>query len=78
LIDRFLPRFDLAVVHARVFRVPPQMCYQAARGLDFFRAALIRTLIGLRGLPQPAGLHRTGHRGRMAEEAVDVAVLVPV
>ena len=52
LIDRFLPRWDLAVAHAGVFWVPPQACYQAACGLDFFRVPLVRILIEQRGLPQ--------------------------
>ena len=26
LIDQFLPRYDFAVVHAQVFRVPPEVC----------------------------------------------------
>jgi hypothetical protein len=40
------------VAHAGVFRVPPQACYQAACGLDFFRVPLVRILIEQRGLPQ--------------------------
>ena len=66
LIDRFLPRWDLAVVHAGVFRVPPQVCYQAACGLDFFRVPLIRILIDLRGLPQRLVGALTGHRAAAA------------
>ena len=37
LIDQFLPRYDFAVVHAQVFRVPPEVCLRAARNLDLFR-----------------------------------------
>ena len=32
LIDQGLPRWDLAVAHARVFPVPPQVCYQTPGG----------------------------------------------
>lgn len=33
LVDQFLPRYDLAVVHADVFRVSPAECYRAASEL---------------------------------------------
>lgn len=52
LLDQFLPRYDLAVVHARVFRVPPAECFRAASEVDLFRAPLVRALLDLRGLPQ--------------------------
>lgn len=52
LMDRFLPRFDLAVVHADVFRALPAECYQAANEMDLFQAPLVRTLLGIRGLPR--------------------------
>jgi hypothetical protein len=29
LVDRFRPRYDRAVAHARVFRAAPATCYQA-------------------------------------------------
>ena len=28
MIDRFLPRYDFTVVHASVFRAPPEICYR--------------------------------------------------
>ena len=62
LIDRFLPRYDFAVVHAQVFRVPPEVCLRAARNLDLFRHPLIRTLLTLRALPQRATGRLTGRR----------------
>jgi hypothetical protein len=52
LIDQFLPTYDVAVVHADVFRAPPAQCYLAASELDLFQAPLVRTLLGIRGLPQ--------------------------
>jgi len=52
LLDRFLPRYDLAVAHAHVFRVPPADCFRAASEVDLFRAPLVRVLLDLRGLPQ--------------------------
>jgi pimeloyl-ACP methyl ester carboxylesterase len=61
LIDQVLPRSDLAVTHAGVFPVPPQVCYQTARQLDFFQSPLIQALIGLRGLPQRLADALTGH-----------------
>jgi hypothetical protein len=52
LIDRFLPTYDLGVVHAEVFRATPAQCYLVAVQLDLFRTPVIRTLIGVRRLPQ--------------------------
>jgi hypothetical protein len=52
LIDRFLPHYDVGVVHAAVFRAAPAQCYLVASELDLFRTPLIRTLIGIRRLPQ--------------------------
>jgi hypothetical protein len=52
LIDQFLPTYDVGVVHADVFRAAPAQCYLVASGLDLFQTPLIRTLIGIRGLPQ--------------------------
>ena len=52
LVDQFLPRYDLAVAHAHVFRVPPAECFRAASEVDLFRAPLVRALLDLRGLPQ--------------------------
>ena len=49
LMDQFLPRYDLAVAHAHVFRASPAECYRAASELDLFRAPLIRTLLDASG-----------------------------
>ena len=61
LIDQVLPRSDLAVAHAGVFPVRPEVCYRAACGMDLFQVPLVRTLIGLRGLPQRLAGALTGH-----------------
>ena len=52
LIDEFLPRYDFAVVHASVLPARPEACYRAALGVDLLRDPVIRTLLGLRSLPQ--------------------------
>ena len=66
LIDRFLPTYDVGVVHAEVFRATPAQCYLVAVQLDLFRTPVIRTLIGVRRLPQRvAGILR--RRGATAE-----------
>jgi len=62
LIDQFLPRYDFAVVHAQVFRVPPEVCLRAARNVDLFRHPAIRVLLDLRALPQRAASRVTGRR----------------
>ncbi|QNN51178.1 hypothetical protein [Nocardioides mesophilus] len=51
LLDVIMPRYDVAVVHARVFRVPPRACYDAIVNLDVYRSRLVHALISLRGLP---------------------------
>lgn len=66
LIDGFLPSYDLAVVHARVFRAPPDGCFAAARSLDLFEVPLIRTLLDLRGLPKRLAGALTG-KGNASE-----------
>lgn len=60
LIDEFLPHYDYSIAHADIVRAHPRSCYRAARQLDLFQAPLIRTLIGLRALPQRLIAHRTG------------------
>lgn len=67
-VDRFLPRYDLAVVHSDVFRAPPEVTYQAVISLDIFGAPLIRALIEARALPQRLR-HLASHRGT-AERAM--------
>ena len=61
-IEQFLSTYDVAVVHAEVFRAPPAQCYLAASELDLFQAPLVRALLGIRRLPQR--LVGTLRRGR--------------
>ena len=83
LIDQFLPRYDLAVVHAHVFRVPADECYRAAGELDLFRAPFIRILLDVRGLPQrvasalrgPAGDSTTPGQSRATFRVKDLVGL---
>jgi len=69
LIDRFLPRYDFAVVHADVFLAPPEACYRLARGLDLLRDPVIRTLLGLRSLPERLLGRLPRHRAAAGEDA---------
>jgi hypothetical protein len=62
LIDHFLPRYEFAVVHAQVFRVPPEVCLRVARNVDLLQHPLIRVLLQLRALPQRAASRLTGRR----------------
>jgi deazaflavin-dependent oxidoreductase (nitroreductase family) len=64
LVDRFLPCYDLAVVHAQVLRASPADCYRTVTELDLFRAPLIRTLLDIRGLPQRLASARKGPTGK--------------
>jgi hypothetical protein len=52
LIDQFLPTYDLAVVHSRVFRAPPEQCFNTVVDFDLFQLRAFRVLIGARGLLQ--------------------------
>jgi hypothetical protein len=52
LIDQFMPTYDLAVVHSRVFRAPPEQCFETVVDFDLFQLRAFRVLIGARGLPQ--------------------------
>lgn len=61
-IDQFLPRYDFAIVHAQVFRVPPEVCLRTVRNVDMFRHPAIRVLLDLRALPQRAASRVTGRR----------------
>ena len=51
LIDQFMPRYDLAVVHSRVLRAPPELCFETVVDLDLLPIPVFRVLIGARGLP---------------------------
>ena len=52
LIDQFMPDYDLAVVHSRVFRAPPEQCFKTVVDFDLFQLRAFRVLIGARELPQ--------------------------
>jgi hypothetical protein len=52
LIEAFLPSYDFSVVHASVLPARPDACYRAALGVDLLRDPIIRTLLGIRSLPQ--------------------------
>jgi hypothetical protein len=52
LIDQFLPTYDLAVVHSRVLRAPPERGFETVVDFDLFQLRAFRVLIGARGLPQ--------------------------
>jgi hypothetical protein len=51
VLDEVLPRYDVSLVHARVFRAPPEECLATLVALDVFRHPIIRLLITARGLP---------------------------
>jgi hypothetical protein len=70
LIDQFLPTYDVGVVHADVFRAAPAQCYLVASELDLFQTPLIRTLIGIRRLPQRVA---STLRGRGTETTPDAS-----
>jgi hypothetical protein len=65
LLDRFMPRFDLSLVHAAVYRASPPACYEAVLALDVFESSVIRTIIEARGVPARLAELRPGHRAEV-------------
>ena len=62
LLDREMPRWDVAEHHETVVRAPAERVWAAARTLDLGRSPVIRALFALRSLP---GLFAgKGSRGR--------------
>ena len=51
LIDEVLPRCDVRLRHAALFRVPAEKAFRAALGLDVLRHPLVRALVAARALP---------------------------
>lgn len=51
VLDQVLPRYDVSLVHARVFQAPPEKCLATLVALDVFRHPIIQVLITARGLP---------------------------
>jgi hypothetical protein len=77
LIDQFLPRYDLAIVHAEVLRAPPDACYRVTRSVDLLRAPIIRALLDLRTVPQRvkdrlSGRHAAAGRSMPSFRLVDM------
>jgi len=52
LIDRFMPSYDRAIVYSRVFRAPPEQCFDTIVNFDLLQIPVLRVLVGARGLPQ--------------------------
>jgi hypothetical protein len=69
LIDQFMPDYDLAVVHSRVFRAPPEQCFETVVGFDLFQLPVFRVLVGARGLP----IRLAAALQRRADEAAESA-----
>ncbi len=69
LIDQFLPRYDLAIVHAEVLHAQPEVCYRAARNLDLLREPIIRTLLDLRAVPHRLADRLSGHHAAASANA---------
>ena len=51
-VEQFLPTYDVAVVHADVFRAPPAQCYARVMELDLLQAPIVRAALAVRALPQ--------------------------
>jgi hypothetical protein len=66
LIDRQMPEYDVAEVHATDVHATPAVLWPVVRSLDLSGSRIIRVLFALRGLPQASlrldGMHRVGFR----------------
>lgn len=51
-VERFLPRYDVVVVHADVFRAPPAQCYAGVMDLDLLQSPFVRAALSVRAVPQ--------------------------
>lgn len=60
LINRFLPRYDVASRHRILVRAPIERVYAAARQVDLNGSTVTRWLFRLRGLPVPESLRLDG------------------
>lgn len=51
-VEQLLPTYDVAVVHADVFRAPPAQCYAGVMDLDLLQSPLVRAALSVRAVPQ--------------------------
>ncbi|MDN4644385.1 hypothetical protein [Arthrobacter sp. PsM3] len=68
-MEQFLPGLDFSVAHSDIFPGTRRQCSEAAREMDFFQASLVRTLLGIRALPQRLACSMRGRRTTTAPEA---------
>jgi hypothetical protein len=68
LIDQFMPTYDRAIVYSRVFRAPPEQCFQTIVDFDLLQLRVFRMLVGARGLPQRLAdaLRRRAHEAAVS------------
>jgi hypothetical protein len=66
LIDQFMPAYELAVVYSRVFRAPPERCFETVVDFDLLQMPVFRVLVGARGLPHRLAV-AARRRGGQAE-----------
>lgn len=68
LMDQFLPRYDVDVVHAEAFEVPPAECYAGALELDLLETPVVRVALGMRALPRRVRARFMARRNGTARE----------
>ena len=66
LMDRFLPRYDVDVVHAETFDASPAQCYAGVLELDLLETPVVRVALGVRALPRRVRAHFTARRNETA------------
>lgn len=71
LMDQFLPRYDVDVVHAETFDASPAECYAGVLELDLLETPLVRVALGMRALPRRVRGHfRALRDGTAVEESL--------
>lgn len=57
VMDRFLPGYDVDVVHAETLDASPVECYARVLELDLLETPVVRVALGMRGLPGRVRAH---------------------
>jgi len=72
LLDKYIPRYDHAVVYSQVFRAPPERCFEACVNMDILEDPVVRLLIRAREVPLRVA---DAVKGRGAEARRDLSEL---
>ena len=66
VIDQFLRRYDVDVVHAETFDASPAECYAGVLELDLLENPVVRVALGMRDIPRRVTAHFRARRNGTA------------